>query len=133
MVQTPEFIPISSLQSAVSTVLKHQTASFAHGLEFPLPRRLAPLLFFSVEHPIPPSQGSEVTVTATANFDLGFSPRISGAASMTASLSKRHQARNERALQELIKTVPGNDRCAECQARNPGIFLQTNFLLCDGH
>ena len=37
-----------------------------------------------------------------------------------ASLSKRHQARSERALQELIKNVPGNDRCADCQARNPG-------------
>ncbi len=43
---------------------------------------------------------------------------------MTVTLSKRHQARNERVLQELIKTVPGNDRCAECQARNPGT-LQT--------
>lgn len=39
---------------------------------------------------------------------------------MTTALSKRHQARNERALQELIKTVPGNDRCADCGARNPG-------------
>ncbi|MCJ1477969.1 hypothetical protein MMC13_006644 [Lambiella insularis] len=39
---------------------------------------------------------------------------------MTSTLSKRHQARNERALQDLIKTVPGNDRCAECGARNPG-------------
>ena len=37
-----------------------------------------------------------------------------------ASLTKRHQARNERALQDLIKSVPGNDRCADCQARNPG-------------
>lgn len=34
--------------------------------------------------------------------------------------NKRQQARNERALQELIRTVPGNDRCADCQARNPG-------------
>ena len=34
--------------------------------------------------------------------------------------SKRQQARNERALQELIKTIPGNDTCADCQARNPG-------------
>ncbi|KAI9767549.1 MAG: hypothetical protein M1840_005586 [Geoglossum simile] len=39
---------------------------------------------------------------------------------MSSVLSKRQQARNERALQELIKTVPGNDRCADCQARNPG-------------
>jgi len=36
------------------------------------------------------------------------------------SLSKRQQARNERTLQELIKSVPGNDACADCQARNPG-------------
>ena len=42
---------------------------------------------------------------------------------MTSALSKRHQARNERALQELIKTVPGNDRCADCGARNPGTPL----------
>ncbi|KAL9059292.1 MAG: hypothetical protein Q9206_001568 [Seirophora lacunosa] len=34
-------------------------------------------------------------------------------------MSKRTQARNERALQELVKTVPGNDRCADCAARNP--------------
>ena len=37
-----------------------------------------------------------------------------------ASLSKRNLARNEKALQDLIKNVPGNDRCADCQARNPG-------------
>ena len=36
------------------------------------------------------------------------------------SISKRTQARNEKALQDLIKTVPGNDRCADCGARNPG-------------
>ncbi|OAX79168.1 hypothetical protein ACJ72_06514 [Emergomyces africanus] len=39
---------------------------------------------------------------------------------MTSALSKRQQARNERALQELIKSVPGNDRCVDCQSRNPG-------------
>ncbi|CAG8951116.1 hypothetical protein HYFRA_00006514 [Hymenoscyphus fraxineus] len=39
---------------------------------------------------------------------------------MSAALSKRQQARNERALQDLIKTVPGNNLCADCQARNPG-------------
>ncbi|KAF1987769.1 ArfGap-domain-containing protein [Aulographum hederae CBS 113979] len=37
-----------------------------------------------------------------------------------ASMNKRQQARNERALQDLIKTVPGNDKCADCGARNPG-------------
>ncbi|XTI86731.1 ArfGap-domain-containing protein [Cenococcum geophilum] len=39
---------------------------------------------------------------------------------MASVLNKRQQARNERALQELIKTVPGNDRCADCGTRNPG-------------
>ena len=39
---------------------------------------------------------------------------------MTATITKRQQARNEQALQELIQTVPGNDRCADCAARNPG-------------
>ena len=40
---------------------------------------------------------------------------------MSGSLSKRQQARNERTLQELIKTVPGNNVCADCQASNPGM------------
>ncbi|TKA76154.1 hypothetical protein B0A49_03728 [Cryomyces minteri] len=39
---------------------------------------------------------------------------------MSSALSKRQQARNERTLQDLIKTVPGNDKCADCGARNPG-------------
>ncbi|KAF2133977.1 ArfGap-domain-containing protein [Dothidotthia symphoricarpi CBS 119687] len=39
---------------------------------------------------------------------------------MASALNKRQQARNERALQELIKTVPGNGTCADCGARNPG-------------
>ena len=39
---------------------------------------------------------------------------------MAGALSKRQQARNERTLQELIKSVPGNNVCADCQARNPG-------------
>jgi hypothetical protein len=37
-------------------------------------------------------------------------------------MSKRQQARNERDLQDLIRSVPGNERCADCQARNPGNF-----------
>ena len=40
--------------------------------------------------------------------------------SMASALNKRQQARNERALQDLIKSVAGNDRCADCGARNPG-------------
>ncbi|KAF7591182.1 hypothetical protein BBP40_001897 [Aspergillus hancockii] len=39
---------------------------------------------------------------------------------MVAGMSKRQQFRNERALQDLIRSVPGNDRCADCQAMNPG-------------
>ena len=39
---------------------------------------------------------------------------------MTTSMSKRTQLRNERALQDLVKFVPGNDRCADCDTRNPG-------------
>ncbi|EME39339.1 hypothetical protein DOTSEDRAFT_75150 [Dothistroma septosporum NZE10] len=37
-----------------------------------------------------------------------------------AAISKRQQARNERLLQDLLRTVPGNDRCADCAAKNPG-------------
>ncbi|KAL2808859.1 hypothetical protein BJX63DRAFT_435748 [Aspergillus granulosus] len=39
---------------------------------------------------------------------------------MVIGISKRQQQRNERALQDLIRSVPGNDRCADCSAMNPG-------------
>jgi len=39
---------------------------------------------------------------------------------MASAISKRQQARNERALQDLLRSVPGNDRCADCSAKNPG-------------
>ncbi|RTE79034.1 hypothetical protein BHE90_006454 [Fusarium euwallaceae] len=49
---------------------------------------------------------------------------------MSGMLSKRQQARNEKALQELVHNVPGNNMCADCHARNPawaswslGVFL----------
>lgn len=54
---------------------------------------------------------------------------------MTTAMSKRTQVRNEKALQELIKTVPGNDRCADCAARNPGIsqwFIYLPIPLANG-
>ncbi|KAF2652255.1 hypothetical protein K491DRAFT_54251 [Lophiostoma macrostomum CBS 122681] len=46
---------------------------------------------------------------------------------MASALNKRQQARNERALQELIKTVPGNGTCADCGARNPGWASWSNM------
>jgi outer membrane receptor for ferrienterochelin and colicin len=55
---------------------------------------------------------------------------------MSGATSKRAQARNERALQDLIKGVPGNNVCADCQARNPGekgIAGMTPFMLIDGN
>lgn len=39
---------------------------------------------------------------------------------MASAISKRQQARSERQLQDLIHTVPGNDRCADCAVKNPG-------------
>jgi hypothetical protein len=43
---------------------------------------------------------------------------------MASALNKRQQARNERALQDLIKTVSGNGTCADCGAKNPGKSLR---------
>ncbi|KAG6319628.1 hypothetical protein E4U44_006900 [Claviceps purpurea] len=49
---------------------------------------------------------------------------------MSGVLSKRQQARNEKALQDLVHNIPGNNQCADCHARNPawaswslGVFL----------
>lgn len=41
---------------------------------------------------------------------------------MPSGISKRQQLRNEKALADLIRTVPGNDRCADCDALTPGLF-----------
>ena len=49
---------------------------------------------------------------------------------MVAIPNKRQQARNERALQDLIRTVPGNDRCADCDARNPSKWLTRKLPIC---
>lgn len=46
---------------------------------------------------------------------------------MAGTLNKRQQARNERALQDLIKTVPGNNTCADCGAKNPGELFDTRW------
>lgn len=48
---------------------------------------------------------------------------------MTMTLSKRQQARNESVLQELVHSVPGNDQCADCHARNPGMHLRLCSLI----
>ncbi|XXH03967.1 hypothetical protein Hte_010375 [Hypoxylon texense] len=49
---------------------------------------------------------------------------------MSGLMTKRQQARNEKLLHDLVQSVPGNNFCADCQARNPswaswnlGIFL----------
>ncbi|XP_044716944.1 putative GTPase activating protein for arf domain-containing protein [Hirsutella rhossiliensis] len=49
---------------------------------------------------------------------------------MTSALSKRQLARNEKLLQDLVQSVPGNNRCADCHIPNPawaswslGVFL----------
>ncbi|KAJ5225499.1 hypothetical protein N7468_006724 [Penicillium chermesinum] len=39
---------------------------------------------------------------------------------MPNGISKRQQLRNEKALAELVRSVPGNDRCADCEALTPG-------------
>lgn len=39
---------------------------------------------------------------------------------MSSIINKRQQARNERILQDLLKSVAGNDRCADCGTKNPG-------------
>ncbi|SPN97750.1 related to GTS1 - transcription factor of the Gcs1p/Glo3p/Sps18p family [Cephalotrichum gorgonifer] len=46
---------------------------------------------------------------------------------MTTSVSKRQQARNERALHGLVKSIPGNNACAECNAANPGWASWSNM------
>ncbi|TWU72397.1 hypothetical protein ED733_001232 [Metarhizium rileyi] len=45
---------------------------------------------------------------------------------MTSTLSKRQQARNEKALQDLVHKVAGNNYCADCHARSPGSFNATH-------
>ena len=60
-----------------------------------------------------PSSSSITQVTQASTSTMAAS----------TSMSKRNQARNEQALQELIRGVPGNDRCADCEARNPGMLV----------
>ena len=62
-------------------------------------------------------------------FDSFSNPSFTPQSAMTSFMSKRQQARNERALQDLIWNVPGNDRCADCGAKNPGAATQSPLLL----
>ena len=48
---------------------------------------------------------------------------------MSGTLSKRQQARNEKILQDLVQTVPGNNFCADCQARNPCMETHSSLPL----
>lgn len=66
------------------------------------PLCIDPLIFYQ---PIPP--------LSLISFSNGLD--------MASLVSKRQQARNEKALQELISSVAGNDRCADCAAKNPGM------------
>jgi hypothetical protein len=50
---------------------------------------------------------------------------------MPNGISKRQQLRNEKTLAELIRTVPGNDRCADCDALTPGLFPSSRQLTLD--
>ncbi|PHH83345.1 hypothetical protein CDD82_1858 [Ophiocordyceps australis] len=49
---------------------------------------------------------------------------------MSGALSKRQQARNEKLIHDLVQSVPGNNKCADCHMPNPawaswslGVFL----------
>ncbi|KAI1778106.1 ArfGap-domain-containing protein [Hypoxylon cercidicola] len=66
-------------------------------------------------------------MNALASPRVPTSTRI---ANMSGLMTKRQQARNEKLLHDLVRSVPGNNLCADCQARNPswaswnlGIFL----------
>lgn len=49
---------------------------------------------------------------------------------MSGIMTKRQQARNEKILQDLLKNVPGNDRCADCGTKNPGSFTSRPSISC---
>lgn len=48
---------------------------------------------------------------------------------MSSKSSKRQHARNEKVIQDLIKSVNGNDRCADCGANNTGVFATSSGVM----
>lgn len=74
------------------------------------------LLIFSHEHRLPDFGSDRPTFPPSPSPPLFFFTITT----MSGALSKRQQARNERTLQDLIKSIPGNSTCADCSARNPG-------------
>jgi hypothetical protein len=51
---------------------------------------------------------------------------------MAGAMSKRQQARNEKVLHDMVQTVSGNNLCADCQSRNPGMNGASPLILDSG-
>lgn len=67
--------------------------------------------------PSPPSDFSPILPP-----QLSYCVHFFSIFTMPNGISKRQQLRNEKTLAELIRTVPGNDRCADCDALTPGSY-----------
>lgn len=78
-------------------------------------------------HPAEPIDSTALALSSSPDrpgapppYRLPYFIGIQDRDTMMATVSKRQQARNERALHELIARVPGNNACADCSAGNPG-------------